>query len=272
MQEIMKKAALLVVIVTLPLAALTSTSAVSQSTTTSAPTVKTLEGSWQVTRVVSEFQTRERNPRETVGKTLIVKNGRISNDARCRWDQQVTTDAELSSDAATRARFSEQKIVSQGQGIYEFMWLCGNALGASVIVIPGPSTTMLLRTRDAVFELRAATTAGAPASAAAPLKDLGQLSGLWVPVGAFPQGCAPSPAWIAASDQAMKIDAKTIERYEWDCAVTAVAPAPGNGLRVNARCGYAGTVENVTINMSLADGRLTVREKNATKTYAKCQR
>ena len=250
------------------------------------PAMPSLPGAWVVKEVrfgggATGYEvatpSQQQQVRSRMGATYMIASACGQGGPAPKSERELIPHSEFERPTSGRTkRLVSLGLGSRGKGVWQITQMCGNTVRGLYYWVPG--TVQILGGHDVndlfdyeyLFE-RGSVTGSSGASQPA-LKDLGQLSGIWVPVGAFPQGCAPSPAWIAASDQAMKIDAKTIERYEWDCAVTAVAPAAANGLRVNARCGYAGTVENVTINMSFADGRLTVREKNANKTYAKCQR
>lgn len=250
------------------------------------PTMPSLAGAWVVKdvrfgnggtgyQVVPPDQKQQLLRR--VGATLQVAATCGQGGPAPKQDRELIPHSEFERPTSGQTkRLVSLGIGSRGQGVWAISRMCGNAMAGSYYWAPGTAQIVgghnVNDMLDYEYVLERVSAAGATGANQAPLKDLGQLSGIWVRVADFPQGCAPSPAWIAASDQAMKIDAKAIQRFEWQCAVTGVAPAPDSGLRVNARCGFAGADENVTINMSLAQGRLTLREKTETKTYAKCQR
>lgn len=116
------------------------------------------------------------------------------------------------------------------------------------------------------------TQSSAPQKPVVQTADLSSMAGIWVPVAEYPRGCAPSTAWIASTDQAMKIEPRAILRYEFGCTVQSTSAQPDGSLRVGASCRHANESETATLLLSLKQGRVTVREKSGTKVYAKCQR
>jgi hypothetical protein len=70
----------------------------------------------------------------------------------------------------------------------------------------------------------------------------------------------------------MKIEPKSIQRFEWTCAVQSAIPQQDGSVRVTAQCGFGGQTANTLIALALAQGRLTVGEKGASKVYSRCAR
>lgn len=109
----------------------------------------------------------------------------------------------------------------------------------------------------------------APAPAQQPL-ELGSLAGIWVPVELYPGGCAPSPTWIASSDLAIRIETDAIQMRDRRCRVEFTAPQPDGSLRVGTRCRSANQVDAPVMSLSVSQERLTLRDRDTVRTYARC--
>lgn len=125
--------------------------------------IRALEGEWKVTRLVSPLDYPNRDPKSTVGQTFVVKNGRASDCPNARWESVFT----LPDQAGSDRRLAAQKIVSQGQGVYEYSWWCGNVSPITFVVVPGPTARNYLRTSDGVYEV-VATSASPDAKGGRP--------------------------------------------------------------------------------------------------------
>lgn len=111
----------------------------------------------------------------------------------------------------------------------------------------------------------------APAPAQQPL-ELGALAGIWVPVDLHPGGCAPSPTGIASSNLAIRVVPDAILMHERQCRIEFTAPQPDGSLRVGTRCRSANLVDAPVMTLSVAQERLTVRDRDTVRTYARCPR
>lgn len=148
------------------------------------------------------------------------------------------------------------------------------ALGPTILADFQTLAARMIKPSPAISPI--SESAARPAVSGTPLTDLSQLTGLWVPITAFPQGCAPSPHWIARSGEAMKIEPKRIWGYEWSCDVLNASGMADGSLRASGQCGHV-EKEAATLTLSLALGRLTYKAQyrsgqDQTGIYQKCQR
>lgn len=148
------------------------------------------------------------------------------------------------------------------------------ALGPTILADFQALAARMIKPSPAIAPM--SESAARPPVSGTPLIVLSQLTGLWVPVTAFPQGCAPSPHWIARSSEAMKIEPKRVWGYEWSCDVLNASGMADGALRVSAQCGHV-EKEAATLTLSLALGRLTYKAQfrsghDQTGIYQKCQR